>query len=356
MGRKTQVSAHRRDGRWISSHLRRLTPTKLLRRPSDVLLTEKRAIKEMQKRALEEVASSDESESVIFALSHPELSSRGFVSMAQALPWLLAGTRPEEMSVDSPPPSPDRHSISNFLRTSDMYPSPANMVSPYFLRSGNLIFSAVSFDAPVEVLNMSECESITAIFWKNPSFNHPLEKWDTSKITNYTSAFEGATGFDHPLNKWVTSAATSFERVFCNATSFDQPLNKWDVSAVRSTSMMFKGATKFNQDLSMWDVGKVANMASMFKDAQNFDQNLGAWDISSVVNMENIFAGSGMSKENLSATLVGWAKTAETKGVRSSLRLGELPHDISELTPEAQEAWKYLSEEYQWKLGSHYPL
>lgn len=46
----------------------------------------------------------------------------------------------------------------------------------------------------------------------------------------------------------------------------------------------------------------------MFHGAESFGQNLGGWNVSNAHYMEDIFEGSGISPENLSKTLVGWAK------------------------------------------------
>lgn len=149
-------------------------------------------------------------------------------------------------------------------------------------------------------------------------------------------------------------------------------VEQWDVSHVTCMQGMFFDNGDANPNISSWDTGKVRTMEGMFYKAKSFDQNLGDWDVSNVWNMDRIFEGSGMSPENLSATLVGWAKQGgfpdipyktkwkrilfavtgarpKPEGLQTFVRFGPLPFEWKNLTSEGRAAAQYLIDNFYWR-------
>jgi hypothetical protein len=102
------------------------------------------------------------------------------------------------------------------------------------------------------------------------------------------------------------------------------------------------------------DVHRVTDMTGLFRFSAWFDEALPNWDISKVSSMEGMFFKSGISPENLSITLVGWAKTAKTKKVKRKVHLSRLPHHIHDLSDEAQLAVQFLRDHYKWEIESRH--
>lgn len=113
---------------------------------------------------------------------------------------------------------------------------------------------------------------------------------DLSNVDTMYAMFEDATSFNQNINDWDVSTIEKMQFAFHNATTFNQPLDNWNVGNVNNMQEMFSGAISFNQNIDSWDVGNVVNMKEMFFDAESFDQPLNSWDVSSVTKMEKMFA------------------------------------------------------------------
>ena len=60
------------------------------------------------------------------------------------------------------------------------------------------------------------------------------------------------------------SNVETMEAMFSETTKFNQPLNNWNVSNVKNMFKMFTHAIKFNQELDKWNVSNVICMEHIF--------------------------------------------------------------------------------------------
>ncbi|MFN3136990.1 MAG: BspA family leucine-rich repeat surface protein [Allomuricauda sp.] len=172
---------------------------------------------------------------------------------------------------------------------------------------GAMFLSALNFNGNIGHWDVSNISDMGYMFMYASSFNQDIGGWETMNVTNLRSMFFGASSFNQDINGWITEKVTNMGSMFNEATAFNHSLSLWDTGNVFTMSRMFKNATSFNQDIGNWDTKKVNNMHEMFMNASSFDQNLGGWDISSITDMTGMFNNSGMSYTNANATLVGWA-------------------------------------------------
>ncbi len=152
-----------------------------------------------------------------------------------------------------------------------------------------------------------------------------------------------------PFDEVDMSKLTSLTTVF-SACAFNADVSGLDTSNVESLMTTFQWNQTFNQPLDQWDISKVTVANHTFFGASSFDQSLATWDISSIRSAERMLTGSGMSKKNLSDTFVGWAETAREKGAQRNIDFVAIPHEIEELTDEAQRAVAFLQGAFGWKF------
>ncbi len=144
-------------------------------------------------------------------------------------------------------------------------------------------------------------------------FNLTITATDTPDFTGTTtmrSAFENATSLNGIPNSdtWDMSEITSMHYMFHN-TNFNTDVTGWDVSKVTTMENMFAYVAEFNQDVSGWNTAALTNARYAFHGTA-INCNLGSWDIADVTNFENMLNNTSMSVANYSATLMGWADTA----------------------------------------------
>ncbi len=159
--------------------------------------------------------------------------------------------------------------------------------------------SKASFNQRLDCWNVSNVESMFALFLEAGDFNQPLNTWDVSSVKDMDAMFAHATTFNHPLNAWKVSNIQNMEGMFHDAKAFNQALNSWDVSSVKNMHAMFAGATAFNQPLDAWDVSSVESMHSMFVGAIAFNQPLTAWKVSNVQRMNWMFVNAKAFNQDL---------------------------------------------------------
>ncbi|MBW8199367.1 BspA family leucine-rich repeat surface protein [Flagellimonas abyssi] len=174
----------------------------------------------------------------------------------------------------------------------------------------------------------------------------------------YTVAVQGefpsfkinASGEDKLLSveQWGNIEWETFRSAFDGCTKLEfNASDKPDLTNVTDMAFMFRGSN-FNGDISGWDVSNVTDMSLMFLEAPNFDQDLGGWDIGNVENMSNMFDDSGMSKENMSATLVGWNSYVDTNNGPENITIGI--HNLTICGDEALAAGNNLMLNHDWEF------
>lgn len=247
-------------------------------------------------------------DNIIFALSYPDWHQQGWNSDNIRLAWIMSGYDEHEIIEGKPPLEWRWEKWDAFIAT-----------------------KAFNTDLLSDM-------------------NLPWNNFPPPGLTDLESMFANADYFNEDITGWDTSRVVTMKYLFDCAFRFNRDISGWDTSNVENMLGMLRHTEVFNWDISRWDVSRVVNMSRMLEEAKSFDQNLGSWDISNVRRMWKMFSGSGMSKKNLSDTFVGWAKTAQKKGVKKGVELGGLPYRLETLSPEGQAAIKYLEEEFDWKF------
>lgn len=176
-----------------------------------------------------------------------------------------------------------------------------------------------------DVPDLTNVESMAAIFSYAFAFNGNLNDWDVSNVKNMGSAFSAA-------------------------RSFNGDLSGWEVNNVTNMRYMFSGAKNFNGNIQDWDIDKVKDMLGMFRGASSFNQNLSLWNIQSIETMSEMFDNSGMSPENFSQTMIGWANNSN---VPSNIPFGIEGMSICGDNQEAIDAMVFkLNLELEWEFSS----
>ena len=123
--------------------------------------------------------------------------------------------------------------------------------------------SNMRFEEGIDTPNLSQCTSLSGMFWGCKAFNSPLAQWDVSKITNMEDMFHDCETFNQPLDSWDVGRVTLMGGMFVGCSHFNQPLARWDVSQVTNMSAMFSGCTLFNQSLEAWKINPLARTDGM---------------------------------------------------------------------------------------------
>ena len=123
--------------------------------------------------------------------------------------------------------------------------------------------SNMRFEEGIDTPNLSQCTSLSGMFWGCKAFNTPLAQWDVSKITNMEDMFHDCETFNQPLESWNVGQVILMGGMFVGCSHFNQPLARWDVSQVTNMSAMFSGCTLFNQSLEAWKINPLARTDGM---------------------------------------------------------------------------------------------
>jgi len=193
----------------------------------------------------------------------------------------------------------------------------------------------------VDVPDLSEVQSLRAMFYDCNQSEINTTEWNTSNITNMWQTFRNAAVADPDVSRWDTSQVTTMLGMFKNARAAAPETGNWDTSQVTNMRNMFQGAVRANPDVRTWDVSQVTDMLgmfdgavsadpdvtgwdvsqvttmrNMFRNAVSFDRNLGHWDVSNVGDFRNFLTGAKLSTYNYDALLIGW----EQLDLQDSLR------------------------------------
>ena len=143
--------------------------------------------------------------------------------------------------------------------------------------------------------DVSEVESLLAVFCKAARFDGDLSRWVVSSVTSLYATFAEAEAFRGTgLHAWDVANVTDFTGTFQNAKAFDVDLTSWQTSSATSLHSTFNGAEAFRGvGVSTWDVAKVADFAYTFLNANVFDVDLTSWQTSSATNLYSTFNGAG---------------------------------------------------------------
>jgi surface protein len=135
--------------------------------------------------------------------------------------------------------------------------------------------------------------TMSAMFVNALVFNQPIDTsgnyWNTGKVTTMVQMLAGGSVtllFNQPIGRWDVSNCTTMTQMFYGANKFNQNISLWKTGNVTTMSQMFRSATLFNQTINTdatgsWDVSKVTDMSSMFSGASAFNNGqTGTVDIS----------------------------------------------------------------------------
>jgi len=151
-----------------------------------------------------------------------------------------------------------------------------------------------TYGAAEDSPDLSQVESMFAMFAFASSFNQNISHWDTSHVHEMRGVFYGATNFNQDISNWDTSNVTIMTYMFYGATNFNQDISGWDTSSVTHMENMFYEAIHFNQDISDWDTSQVITMEYMLYGASDFNKNLSTWNVDEVRHHEDFMTNTGM--------------------------------------------------------------
>ena len=83
-----------------------------------------------------------------------------------------------------------------------------------------------------------------------------LSKVCVSLMSNMNELFKNKP-FNQDIGGWDVSNVQSMWAMFRGASSFNKDIGNWDVSSVTLMNAMFRDASSFNQDLSGWCVTNI---------------------------------------------------------------------------------------------------
>jgi surface protein len=161
-----------------------------------------------------------------------------------------------------------------------------------FVTSMEYMFNNCSYlngPSNIDSWNVSNIQSMTAVFQNALSFNQPIGNWNTGNVKWMNDMFNHADLFNQNIGNWNTVNVEVMDRMFSSAIAFNQPIGNWNTSNVNSMQEMFLYTLSFNQPLGNWNTSSVTNMKRMFNMSTTFNQSLNAWDVSNVTDMQSMF-------------------------------------------------------------------
>jgi surface protein len=159
-----------------------------------------------------------------------------------------------------------------------------------------------------DVPDLSNVNSMFAMFFGASSVNPDTTNWDVSNVTNMQYMFYNASSANPDTTNWDVSNVTNMLTMFQGASSANPDTTNWDVSSVTDMSSMFFGASSANPNTTNWNVSNVTSMNSMFYSATSANPNTSLWDVSSVTDMFSMFYNSNLSVENLTSIYENWSQ------------------------------------------------
>jgi surface protein len=151
-----------------------------------------------------------------------------------------------------------------------------------------------------DVPNLSNVNSMFAMFYSALSANPNTTNWDVSNVTDMSYMFYKALSANPDTSNWNVSNVTNMNRMFYSASIANPNTTNWDVSSVTDMRYMFYKASLANPDVSNWDVSSVTNMRYMFYKASSANPDTSNWDVSSVTYMERMFESATVANPNTS--------------------------------------------------------
>ena len=132
--------------------------------------------------------------------------------------------------------------------------------------------------------------------------------------------FRGVSSFNQDISSWDVSNVNTMIAMFWDSSSFDQPLNDWDTSSVTNMDYMFYEASSFNQNISNWCVTNIASEPTAFStDSPLSESNKPVWGTCSSItaipdaNFEQALIDLGLD----SGEIDGQVLTANISDVKS---------------------------------------
>ena len=175
-----------------------------------------------------------------------------------------------------------------------------SMVQGYTIKNSNTSTFQPPFFSEIGFARQYDVDFLTDV---SPS----IDQWDMSKCINLAGAFFSCPHTDSlvGISNWDTSNVKYLANIF--AYFFNG----------YSVELKPDGLSNLYDWVKNWDVSNCVDFSYCFLDNGFENGDFSTWNLKSAITIRGIFyaqfgLGSGMTKENLEATLVGWANNPET--------------------------------------------
>ncbi|MCT4615472.1 MAG: BspA family leucine-rich repeat surface protein [Marinifilaceae bacterium] len=154
----------------------------------------------------------------------------------------------------------------------------------------------LSKDAP----DLTEVESMVAMFLSANSLMGDFSSWDTSNIVDMDRLFNSAQLTNPNVMGWDVSKVKKMLNMF-SSTRFNRDISAWKLNSVENTSYMFFRNMFFNQDLSTWETPNLKYASSMFKESMCFNGGLNKLKVDGVRDFSDMFSYAYSFNQDISS-------------------------------------------------------
>ena len=151
----------------------------------------------------------------------------------------------------------------------------------------------------LELLDMSQCTNMRAMFQGFKGQIEGIAEWDVSKVKDTTFMFEGCTELlTLDIANWDVSSVRRMSAMFQSSGSHTADmklekldLSKWNTASLEEFSHMFYGCAQLKElDLANWDVSKVRDFSHLFADCYSLETiKMDNWDTKVAASFDAMF-------------------------------------------------------------------
>jgi surface protein len=182
-----------------------------------------------------------------------------------------------------------------------MFNQPIIFSSSSCVNNSRLLLSCTSFNSRIEVTSGEDADFF-AMLGDNVSFNQPVDGIDISNAIGIENMFAGASAFNQPVDSLDTKNAQSLAGMFLGASAFNQSVDSFDIDKVTNMRSFLRNATSFNQPINL-DTKNVQFISYFLRNATSFNQPL-TLDLRSARELNSLLEGATSYNQKIVSELV----------------------------------------------------